>query len=216
MKRVNLFSGLGAGALLAALSACSPGIPNDVSPIVYGGADTAAQAERDAALEGRDPIITEIALDPAGNPVTTRPGTPAPEAVTATGISAENDFDRVGELRSIESDAERTEALRSQYEQVQPTALPTRGGAGSANIVQYALSTTNTPGQPIYTRLNLRTAAAHERKCAQFASADQAQVAFLTNGGPERDRSGLDPDGDGFACDWDPAPFRRAISANSQ
>ena len=26
----------------------------------------------------------------------------------------------------------------------------------------------------------------------------------------ERDRMGLDPDGDGFACAWDPAPFRLA------
>jgi hypothetical protein len=32
----------------------------------------------------------------------------------------------------------------------------------------------------------------------------------LSNGGPERDRLGLDPDGDGFACYWDPTPFRLA------
>ena len=38
-----------------------------------------------------------------------------------------------------------------------------------------------------------------------------AQEAFLKAGGPERDRYGLDPDGDGFACRWDPTPFRAAI-----
>ena len=32
--------------------------------------------------------------------------------------------------------------------------------------------------------------------------------AFLEAGGPKRDRKGLDPDGDGFACAWDPRPFR--------
>ncbi|CAN0586593.1 unnamed protein product, partial [Ectocarpus sp. 12 AP-2014] len=40
--------------------------------------------------------------------------------------------------------------------------------------------------------------------------ADQAQIAFLEAGGPEKDRNGMDPDGDGFACNWDPTPFRRA------
>jgi hypothetical protein len=33
----------------------------------------------------------------------------------------------------------------------------------------------------------------------------------LANGGPERDKEGLDPDGDGFACGWDPRPFRSAL-----
>jgi hypothetical protein len=39
-----------------------------------------------------------------------------------------------------------------------------------------------------------------------------AQIAFLERGGPKRDTLGLDPDGDGFACYWDPAPFRKAVS----
>jgi hypothetical protein len=42
---------------------------------------------------------------------------------------------------------------------------------------------------------------------------DAAQEAFLAAGGPERDRNNLDPDGDGFACWWDPEPFRRAMRA---
>jgi hypothetical protein len=47
-------------------------------------------------------------------------------------------------------------------------------------------------------------------------SDDLAQEAFLSEGGPERDRLGVDPDGDGFACRWDPTPFRRAASAVAQ
>ncbi len=30
-------------------------------------------------------------------------------------------------------------------------------------------------------------------------------------GGPERDQFGIDPDGDGYACRWDPSPFRKAV-----
>ena len=49
-----------------------------------------------------------------------------------------------------------------------------------------------------------------EAACGKFASPDLAQMDFLQSGGPERDRKGLDPDGDGFACAWDPTPFRLA------
>jgi hypothetical protein len=49
------------------------------------------------------------------------------------------------------------------------------------------------------------------RNCAKYVSNAAAQEAFLKAGGPERDRYGLDPDGDGFACRWDPTPFRAAI-----
>ena len=49
------------------------------------------------------------------------------------------------------------------------------------------------------------------RNCGKYPSDDQAQIAFLDRGGPERDRLGLDPDGDGYACGWDPAPFRNAV-----
>jgi hypothetical protein len=48
------------------------------------------------------------------------------------------------------------------------------------------------------------------RNCAQFRSHDEAQEAFLAAGGPERDRLNIDPDGDGYACGWDPAPIRAA------
>ena len=49
---------------------------------------------------------------------------------------------------------------------------------------------------------------------AQLVEQDRRRVADegLPCGGPERDPRGLDPDGDGFACDWDPAPFRAAVS----
>jgi hypothetical protein len=37
---------------------------------------------------------------------------------------------------------------------------------------------------------------------------DQAQSDFILAGGPQKDRKGMDPDGDGYACGWDPAVYR--------
>jgi len=126
---------------------------------------------------------------------------------STAGISDEQNFDAVSERESIESDAARIARAREQYQVIQPTALPSRSGSGP-NIVEYALRTTNSVGQPVYRRSAFSTEAKFLRNCAQYASADQAQQDFLARGGPQRDRQGLDPDGDGFACAWDPAPYR--------
>jgi len=85
--------------------------------------------------------------------------------------------------------------------------------ASGPNIVEYALSTTHRVGAQRYRRSNPLRWQIWERNCAQFASQDAAQEAFLAAGGPDRDRGNLDPDGDGFACWWDPEPFRRAFRA---
>ena len=45
--------------------------------------------------------------------------------------------------------------------------------------------------------------------CRRFESEDEAQRQFLANGGPQNDRFNLDPDGDGFACKFDPEPYRK-------
>ncbi|MFD1809576.1 hypothetical protein ACFSHQ_20275 [Gemmobacter lanyuensis] len=74
-----------------------------------------------------------------------------------------------------------------------------------ANVVQYALATNHAVGTPMYERSSLQLRSP-EKACASYASPDQAQAAFLDAGGPDKDRKGLDPDGDGFACSWDPTP----------
>ena len=48
------------------------------------------------------------------------------------------------------------------------------------------------------------------RTCSGYASADIAQRAFIAAGGPILDPKGMDPDGDGFVCGWDPRPVRNA------
>jgi hypothetical protein len=79
--------------------------------------------------------------------------------------------------------------------------------------VEYALTTSHPVGAPRYRRTNPLRWQTWERNCSQFPSQDAAQEAFLEAGGPERDRRNLDPDGDGYACWWDPEPFRRALLA---
>ncbi len=84
-----------------------------------------------------------------------------------------------------------------------------QGGAGP-NLFAYALSTQHNVGQARYNRTNPLRWRRSETACARFSSQDLAQEAFLAAGGPERDPNHLDPDGDGFACWWDPTPFRQA------
>ncbi|MDJ0821889.1 MAG: hypothetical protein QNJ09_08795 [Paracoccaceae bacterium] len=141
-------------------------------------------------------------------PLQASPSNPAPPVVTnAAGISGENDFAAVSDQRDIQADAALIARNRAQYQVIAPTDLPTRPGTNQPNIVEYALRTTNDVGTPLYRR-GFTSESRYQRACAGYASSDLAQEAFLARGGPERDRLGLDPDGDGFACGWNPAPFR--------
>lgn len=56
------------------------------------------------------------------------------------------------------------------------------------------------PVQPLYAR------SVTSNGCAAFASSAAAQRAFESQGGPQRDPQGLDPDGDGRACGWTGKP----------
>lgn len=94
-------------------------------------------------------------------------------------------------------------AARSQLVVVQPGALPNR--VEGVNIALYAQQSTNPVGQRVYRR----NAGIGMGGCGRYRSADDAQRAFLAAGGPQADPLGLDPDGDGFACRWDPTPFRQ-------
>lgn len=166
-------------------------------------ATAAALAASSTSSAGSTNVIEE--------PVQASPDNPAPPVLNQFGISRENDFGAVSQQQSIESDAERIARNRAQYQVVQPTDLPDRPAGGQPNIVNFALSTKHAPGTRVYSRTGLNLESRAERKCAAYPSPDQAQIAFLEKGGPERDRLGLDPDGDGFACSWDPRPFRQAV-----
>ncbi|HET6989403.1 MAG TPA: thermonuclease family protein [Kribbella sp.] len=46
-----------------------------------------------------------------------------------------------------------------------------------------------------------------DRDCGDFASQQAAQIFYLQAGGPSVDPHGLDSDGDGVACETNPAPY---------
>lgn len=238
MKRVG--ASAAAVLALGILAACQPAVPDSGAGVGTGSGAASAQAraQRDAALAGGSfeapAPATATPLDPASRPlpasvtaavngeddaaqansgaepVQADPSNPPPAVLGNDGISAEQSFDAVSAERSIALDAQRIAANRAQYRVIAPTDLPTRPGTDTPNIVEYALRTDNPVGTPIYRRTGFFPAQRHASACAAFASPDQAQIEFLSRGGPERDRRGLDPDGDGFACAWDPTPFRAA------
>jgi len=203
--------------------------PPPVGPVVVpppsGSFDPAAAAAAIDRADGVAPagslagvqpvVIGDATPDVAFDPNRPRGGAPAGireesgEMVHSnTGISDEQDFDAVAGRETIESDRVRIEQNRSEYVVVQPTDLPQRSGNTGPSIVEFALATTHAPGVQLYKRRGNRDPAA---ACGKFTSPDLAQEAFLAGGGPERDRLGVDTDGDGFACSWDPRPFRTAL-----
>jgi len=224
MKRILLSL-----ATLGALAACSPTIPDSGAGVGYGDYKKIEQkqAARDAALNGGGALpppqaVSSETLAPAAasgiaqvtnadGAVDSNPTNAAP-VLRAGGISAENDFSAVSGQRSIEGDAAKRAQNQQEFQVIQPTALPTRQGNGGPNIVAFAIAAKNAKGQRVYRRNGFNAERKYQRACSGFASQDQAQQAFMAQGGPQKDRKGMDPDGDGFACAWDPAPFRNAVS----
>ncbi|WP_371037896.1 MULTISPECIES: hypothetical protein [unclassified Rhodosalinus] len=222
---------------LSALAACSPAVPDSGPGFDDYDVYEARRAARDAALEApvtvRPPAAAESPLDAARaalaepgasgeaaaapprsareDPMQASPSNPPPVVVNNPGLSDENDFEAVSERRGIESDAERLARAQAQYQVIQPEALPERPGAREPNVVAFALQTTHPVGTRVWSRAGINAEARFRRNCAEYASSDRAQADFLARGGPERDPRGLDPDGDGYACAWTPAPFRAAV-----
>ena len=206
------------------LTACAQAVPDSGSGAGFQGYGDSSQyrTQRDAELAGQRPAATIPPATVPGVPVAPT-GEPAGELPAATSvgptannpdISDEQNFNAVANRQSIESDAERLRRQAAAYEVIEPTALPSRGGESGPNIVQYAISTQNAVGQKIYRRSALGGQARFQRNCAKYASSDLAQEDFLRAGGPQKDRKGIDPDGDGYACFWDPTPFRQINSGN--
>ncbi|GAA6161470.1 hypothetical protein NBRC116589_36440 [Ruegeria sp. HU-ET01832] len=183
--------------------------PVDVSEQALGAPGTALPPSGDNADLASATAAALASTSASGAPLTAPVATELP---SNNAISDEQDFGAVSDRRSIESDAARIEQNRQTYEVVAPTAIPQRGTDGQPNIVQYALSTSNPVGTQLYSRAGFNLQAKAQRNCAKFPSADQAQIEFLSNGGPQRDRKGLDPDGDGYACGWNPSAFRSAVN----
>jgi len=90
-----------------------------------------------------------------------------------------------------------------------PEARPASGYARTQSVLaRYAATVSNDPGQARFARPEIGKDAA--RVCATYPTPEAAQIAFIARGGPQADPLGLDPDGDGFVCGWDPRPLREA------
>ena len=182
-----------------------PNVQTPLSPPVSNGVSTS-----DLAAAG-------INTNPSGTPSTgTIAATPAPTPAAVTPaplegnseISDEQSFNAVSSRESIESDAQRRERQAAAYQLIEVTSLPNRNGTSEPNIVQYALQAPNNRGESVFSRSGFSRESKFVRNCAQYRTPDDAQRDFISRGGPQRDRLGIDPDGDGFACGWDPQAFR--------
>ena len=175
------------------MSVASSGVAGDVNLLRSSGIE--------ASPSNAAPVL--VGAVPVANPTV--------PVTSGTGISDEQDFDAVASRETIESDAARRAQQAAQYQVVQPSALPPPPESTGPNIVEYALNAPNSVGQEWYSRFAFAREGRQLRNCAEYGTPYEAQRDFLARGGPERDPRGLDPDGDGFACAWDPAPFRAAV-----
>lgn len=182
--------------------------PAGPTPAAEGSnTDDVFRSEIEAALNGdpsagtRDPVVTtadgtgalpgasEIGIDPN-----------AQEINLSLSSQEEQKVQR-------EAAARRLEAARAQRVEIAPEALPQQNN--NANVVKFARATTHPVGKRLYRRNPLISRSQSRQTCRRFDSPDDAQRQFLARGGPEQDPFNLDPDGDGFACQFDPEIYRK-------
>lgn len=235
MKKIAII-----GVSLLALSACVTQVPDSGAGVGFNDyADYELErARREAALQGNpQPTLSQngaivttpntgistselsaaginTGADTVGAPLSAM--TPATPSALASNpdISDEQNFAAVASRESIESDAQRRERQAAAYQLIEATALPDRSGNSEPNIIQYALQAPNNRGESVFDRSSLSGEGRFIRNCAKYRTPDDAQRDFISSGGPQRDRMGIDPDGDGFACGWDPQAFRALASGN--
>lgn len=185
-------------------AACTTGditVPNDAVLIEVPNPGAASSS---GGGSGDFTTTIESALDESGTaaaPVPTGPGTPLDADflnLTLYTIEQQKVDAAIAERQLAEA--------RSQLVIVEPGSLPNR--VEGVNIAVFAQQTSNAVGEQRYRR-SAAAALSGRSNCRRFATDDEAQRAFLAGGGPEQDRYGIDGDGDGFACDWDPTPYRQ-------
>ncbi|WP_424931694.1 hypothetical protein [Amaricoccus macauensis] len=198
---------------ICALTACSNSVPSDVviyevpppgfdaPPPEYVTTPSTGTASSNGGSAAAAAAGTGVPVGLTSVPTTT----PTGQSVSQIGDDRLNLAEFSLEQQQIDAAAAEAElaAARSQLVVVQPTGVPQ--SSSGANIALFAQQTSNAVGEKVYQRSRgLRVTS----NCGRYSNPDDAQRAFLDAGGPTSDRLGLDPDGDGFACRWDPAPYR--------
>lgn len=207
---------------LAVLAGCATGdvsVPRDpvlqqVTPNYGAMPTTSASSAGGGGMDFTSTIETALA-EPGAAPapahmgaVTACPGCPP---INPNGTPLDDDSLNLT-LYTIEQqkvDArlaqQQLDAARSKLVVDRPGSVPQ--GVAGVNIALYAQQSGNAVGERVYARRGGGGGA-----CGRYPNADAAQRAFLAAGGPASDSLGLDPDGDGFACKWDPTPYRQLKS----
>lgn len=172
-------------AMLAAglLAACDPAGPATVGLIPVGVTGDGADAAPTGDGAPLDAMKTDASPLASSSPMAVDPAQPAAEGTDASALAAA--------ATAAVSDA--------------PSAAA--AAPGNAALAAYAQSASHAAGTPVHGR-EFASPDRAQRACARYADNDQAQSAFLAAGGPAQDPRGLDPDGDGYACGWDPVTFR--------
>jgi len=226
---------------VAGLAACAGPLPDSGAGVGFDDYNTylSQKQARDAELRAQQSGSQTIAPKPAATPEqqtanaavaavrgasgqaargesvpagiqSTSPNAPVPD-LNNPSISDEQDFEAVTSRQSIESDAERRKAQSAQYQVIAPKALPSRPSGVAPTPVEFALQTSHPVGQKVYRR-SIFSSSKTAKACAGYRSAELAQDAFLKAGGPKKDKLGVDPDGDGYACSWTPQKYRELVN----
>lgn len=184
------------GALPSASSQPLPVSPMPVSPMP--GTQVTGATTSVPQVFVPQPPATPVATAPAQGLPTALPAGVAPQTFTPIPFGS----------RPVGAEI----APQSTAEIVTVTSVPTGSATSGPNVMAYALQTRHAVGTSMHRRSNPFRWSRWESACLQFVNQDAAQEAFLAAGGPERDPQHLDPDGDGFACWWDPQVYRQAVA----
>lgn len=191
------------------LSACATA-PNDVSP----GQQVLDQSVLDARQSRLNGLPPETGV--SGGQISSVTGDGLPTSAGATGDVTFLDPNSIeGIAAGAIQEAEAAGQGGGVFDNIQPQSaedvLPT---PIIPRVASFALRTTHQPGQQVYRRNPLRRS--NQALCANYERPDLAQNWFLSEGGPERDPNGLDPDGDGFVCGFNPNTIRAEAASTGQ
>ncbi len=189
-------------------------IPRRPVPVAAAPVATGAPLAAPIATQALAPVPAAAAPAPVA---TVASSAPAPTtSFTATPVSAAAPQAGIRDAQTYHADASTPQGTHGSGPQpatIVAGSVPPPSEDGGANLMAYALSVTHQPGTEVYRRLNPMRWSSWQNNCLRFRNQDAAQRAFLEAGGPDRDRDNLDPDGDGFACWWDPTPLRQAVAS---
>jgi len=200
---------------MAGLAACSPPVPDSGAGVGFGSYDEyqEGQIARDRQLRRGSPVVSgPLAAEQSGSaqqtaaPQTTTPQTEA-QATAAAAVAAIQPGEtpqQAGTFQTAGIDADTTQISDEQdfdavssRQTIQSDAQRRAQQSAQYRVVQ----PTAVPERP----------ADRTPTPIEFALQVQHPLGFLKAGGPEKDKLKLDPDGDGYACAWNPGKYRQLV-----